>query len=130
MQKFNTIFQRTLIFFSLVESFVEIKRNSHKKVYQQQSCEGGAVLIETRDIADFLCFYFYVFYLDGVGACYFFFPPSCMPLLKIDRVGSDSHEYTVVEIDAVALCLCGDVVRCAVCGGLHGLTGCQEHCAQ
>ena len=81
-------------------------------------------------MADFLCFYLYDFDLDGVSSGYFLFSPSCVPLLQIDRVGSDSHKYTVVEIDAVALCLCVDVVRCAVCGGLHGLTGGQEHCAQ
>lgn len=114
----------------LVESLIKPKHKLYKQKYQQKGCEGGAVFVETGDIADFLCFYFYVFYLDGVCACYLLFPPSCVPLLKIDRVGSYSDKYTVVEIDAVALCLCVDVVRCAVCGGLHGLTGCQEHCAQ
>ena len=53
-----------------------------------------------------------------------------MPLFKINRVGSYSDKYAVVEIDAVALCLCGGVVGGAVGGGLDGLTGCQEHCAQ
>ena len=52
---------------------------------------------------DFLCFYFYVFYLDGVSSGYFLFSPSCVPLLQIDRVGSYSDKYTVVEIDAVML---------------------------
>ena len=106
-----------------MESSVEVKRNSQKKEYQQQSCEGGAVFIETGDIADFLCLYFYVFYLDGVGACYLLFPPSCMPLLQIDRVGSYSYKYTIVEIDAVAPEVGGGVVSGATCGGLHGLTG-------
>ena len=43
------------------------------------------------------------FYLDGVSSGYFLFSPSCVPLLQIDRVGSDSDKYTVAEIDAVAL---------------------------
>ena len=119
-----SIFQRTLAFV-LVESSVEIKRNSQKKVYQQQGCEGGAVFVETGNITDLLCFYFYVFYLNGVGAYYLLFAPYSMPFLQIDRVGSYSHKYTIVEIDAVALELDGGVVGGAVGGGLDGLTGCQ-----
>ena len=70
------------------------------------------------------------FYLDGVSAGYFLFSPSCVPLFKINRVGSYSDKYAVVEIDAVALYLCGGVVGGAVGGGLDGLTGGQEHCVQ
>ena len=53
-----------------------------------------------------------------------------MPLFKINRVGSYSDKYTVVEIDAVAPEVGGDVVLGGVGGGLDGLTGCQEHCVQ
>ncbi len=110
----------------LVESLIKPKHKLYKQKYQQQGCEGGAVFVETGDIADFLCFCFYVFYLDGVCAYYLLFPPSCVPLLKIDRVGSYSDKYTVVEIDAVALDFSGGVVVGAVCCGLDGLTGGQS----
>ena len=110
----------------LVESLIKSKHKLYKQKYQQQGCEGGAVFVETGDIADFLCFYFYVFYLDGVCACYLLFPPSCVPLLKIDRIGSYSDKYTVVEIDAVAQDLCSDVVGGAVCCCLDGLAGGQS----
>ena len=86
-----------------VESLIKPKHKLYKQKYQQNGCEGGAVLVKLGDIADFLCFYFYVFYLDGVSSGYFLFSPSCVPPFKIDRVGSDSDKYTVVEIDAVAL---------------------------
>ena len=88
-----------------VESLIKPKHKLYKQKYQQNGCEGGAVLIETRDIADLDGFGLGGFYLDGVSAYYFLFSPFCMPLLQIDRVGSYSDKYTVVEIDAVALCL-------------------------
>ena len=79
-------------------------------------------------MADFLCFYLYAFDLDGVSAGYFLFAPSCVPLLQIDRVGSDSHEYTVVEIDAVAVEMGGELLTVVSRGQavLHR-TGRQKH---
>ena len=105
-----------------VESSVEVKRNSQKKVYQQQGCEGGAVLIETGDIADLDGIGFGGFYLDGVGEVNYSVFVSGVPLFEIDRIGSYSDKNTIMEVDAVALELGGGVVSGA-CGGLHGLTG-------
>ncbi len=116
--------QRTRAFV-LVESSVEIKRNSQKKVYQQQGCEGGAVLVETRDITDFLCLHLDSVYLDSVGSGYLLFAPTGVPLFQIDRVGSYSHKYTVMYKNAIFLKLFSGVVGGAICCGLDGLTGCQ-----
>ena len=116
--------------FLLVESLIKHKCKSYKQEYQQQSCEGGAVLVKLGDITDLYGLYFGGFYLNGVGASNLLFSPFCMPLLQIDRVGSYSDKYTVVEIDAVAPDLRSGVVDGAVGGGLDGLTGGQEHCAQ
>lgn len=58
--------------------------------------------------------------MDGLGAddlvCYcvcldgLTVAPSGMPLLQITGVGTDADKNAVVEVDAVALCLCGGVV--------------------
>ena len=106
-----------------MESSVEVKRNSQKKEYQQQSCEGGAVFIETGDIADLDGIGFGGFYLDGVGEVNYSVFVSGVPLFEIDCIGSYSYKYTIVEIDAVAPEVGGGVVSGATCGGLHGLTG-------
>ena len=108
-----------------MESLIKPKHKLYKQKYQQNGCEGGAVFIETRDITDFLCFYFYVFYLDGVSSGNFLFSPSCVPLLQIDGVGTDADKNAVMKINAVAADLVCDVVLCGVGGGLDGLTGCQ-----
>ena len=108
-----------------VESLIKPKHKLYKQKYQQKGCEGDAVFVEARDIADLDGLGFGGFYLDGVSACNLLFSPSSMPFLQIDRVGSYSHKYTVVEIDAVAPELGGGVVGGAVGGGLDGFTGCQ-----
>ena len=102
---------------------MEVKRNSQKKEYQQQSCEGGAVFIETRDITDLDGISFGVFYLDGVGEVNYSVFVSGVPLFEIDRIGSYSDKNTITEVDAVAPEFGGGVVGGA-CGGLHGLTSC------
>ena len=56
--------------------------------------------------------------------------PTGVPLLQIDGIGTDVDKNAVVEIEAVAANLVCNVVLGGVGGGLHGLTGCQEHCAQ
>ena len=111
-----------------VESSVEVKRNSQKKDYQQQGCEGGAVFVELGDITDLDRFCLGCFHLDGVGAGYLLFAPTGVPLFKIDGIGASDKRrmgrigrmfqcaapvlYTdaVVEIDAVALGVGGGVV--------------------
>ena len=82
---------------------VKEKHKLDKQEEKQQNCKGGAILIKTWNVADLDGFGLGGFYLDGVSSGYFLFSPSCVPPFKIDRVGSYSDKYTVVEIDAVAL---------------------------
>ena len=93
-----------------VESLIKPKHILYKQKYQQNGCEGGAVFVETWDITDFLCFYFYVFYLDGVSADGLTVAPTGVPLLQIDSICTDADKNAVVEKDAVALHLRGGVV--------------------
>ena len=51
----------------LVDFIIKPKRKLYKQEYQQQGCEGGALLVELGNITDLDGVGFDGFYLDGVG---------------------------------------------------------------
>ena len=68
-----------------MEMLVKEKHKLDKQEEKQQNCKGSAILIKTWNVADLDGFGLGGFYLDGVSAYNFLFPPSCVPLFQIDR---------------------------------------------
>ena len=80
--------------------------------------KGCAVLIKGRHIADGDGLGAGCLHLDRVGADDLFFSPFGMPFLQIDRVRTDTDEDAIMEIDAVALEVGGELLtrvsRCQI----------------
>ena len=109
------------------------KAKQEDKEYEEG--KGCAVLVEGRHITDLDGLGAGCLHLDSVGVDDLFFSPFGMPFLQINGVGTDADKNAVVQVDAVALDVVGEVVGGGVGNGLHRVTGTkhkhgQEHCAQ
>ena len=97
--------------------------------------KGCAVLVERGYIADLDGLGAGCLHLDGVGVDNLLFTPFGVPFLQINGVGTNADKDAIVQIDAVALEMVGEVVGSGVRNGLHRVTSIkhkhgQEHCAQ
>lgn len=102
---------------------------------ENKDCKGCAVLVEGRHITDLDGLGAGGLHLDGVGVLHNAVAPTSVPFLQINGVGTDADKDAIVQIDAVALDVVGEVVGGGVRNGLHRVTGIkqkhsQEHCAQ
>lgn len=118
-----------------METLVEPPCKAEQEEKEHEKGKGGAVLIERGDIADLDGLGAGGLHLDGVGVLHNAVAPTSVPFLQINGVGTDADKDAIVQIDAVALDVVGEVVGGGVRNGLHRVTGIkqkhsQEHCAQ
>lgn len=118
-----------------MKMFVQPPCETKQEDKKHEESKGCAVLIERGDIADLDGLGAGGLHLDGVGVDNLLFTPFGVPFLQINGVGTDADKDAIVQIDAVALDVVGEVVGGGVRNGLHRVTGIkqkhsQEHCVQ
>ena len=118
-----------------IEFTIEPPCKAEKEHKDKDGKDGGAILVKGRDITDLDGLGAGCLHLDGVGVDNLLFTPFGVPFLQINGVGTNADKDAIVQVDAVALDVVGEVVGCGVRNGLHRVTGIkqkhsQEHCAQ
>ena len=118
-----------------METPIEPPCQTKQEGKKHEESKGCAVFIERGYIADLDGLGAGCLHLDGVGVDDLFFSPFGVPFLQINGVGTNADKNTIMQVDAVALEMVGEVVGCGVRNGLHRVTGTkpkhgQEHCAQ
>ena len=93
-----------------MEMPVEPPCKTEKKGNEEKDCEGCAVLVKRRHIADLDSLGASCLHLNSVGVDDLFLSPTRVPLLQPDRVRTDADENAIVEIDAVALEVGGELL--------------------
>ena len=88
------------------------KAKQEDKEYEEG--KGCAVLIERGDIADLDGLGAGCLHLDGVGVDNLLFTPFGVPFLQINGVGTNADKDAIVQVDAVALEMVGEVVGSGV----------------
>ena len=77
---------------------------------EHEEGKGCAVLVEGRHIADLDSRGAGCLHLDSVGVDDLLFSPFGVPFLQIDSVGTDADKDAVMQIDAVALDVGGELL--------------------
>lgn len=118
-----------------METPIEPPCQTKQEGKEHEEGKGSAVLVERGYIADLDGLGAGCLHLDGVGVDNLLFTPFGVPFLQINGVGTNADKDAIVQIDAVALEMVGEVVGSGVRNGLHRVTGIkqkhrQEHCAQ
>ena len=118
-----------------MKMFVQPPCQTKQEDKKHEESKGCAVFIERGYIADLDGLGAGCLHLDGVGVDNLLFTPFGVPFLQINGVGTNADKDAIVQIDAVALEMGGEVVGGGVGNGLHSVTGTkpkhgQEHCAQ
>lgn len=118
-----------------METPIEPPCQTKQEDKEPEEGKGSAVLVERGYIADLDGLGAGCLHLDGVGVLHNAVPPTSMPAFLKHRVRTDADKDAIVQIDAVALEMGGEVVGGGVGNGLHRVTGIkqkhgQEHCAQ
>ena len=118
-----------------IEFTIEPPCKAEKEHKDKDGKDGGAILVKGRDITDLDGLGASCFHLDGVGVDNLLFTPFGVPFLQINGVGTDADENAVMEIDAVALEVGGEMACIGIGYGLRGVAGTKhkhdrEHCAQ
>ena len=118
-----------------METPIEPPCQTKQKGKEHEEGKGGAILVKGRDITDLDGLGASCFHLDGVGVDNLLFTPFGVPFLQINGVGTDADENAVMEIDAVALEVGGEMACIGIGYGLRGVAGTKhkhdrEHCAQ
>lgn len=118
-----------------METPIEPPCQTKQEGKEHEEGKGSAVLVERGYIADLDGLGAGCLHLDGVGVDNLLFTPFGVPFLQINGVGTNADKDAIVQIDAVALEMVGEVVGCGVRNGMHRVTGIkqkhsQEHCAQ
>lgn len=118
-----------------MKMFVQPPCETKQEDKKHEESKGCAVFIERGYIADLDGLGAGCLHLDGVGVLHNAVAPFGVPFLQINGVGTNADKDAIVQIDAVALEMGGEVVGGGVGNGLHRVTGTkhkhgQEHCAQ
>ena len=118
-----------------METPIEPPCQTKQEDKKHEESKGCAVLIERGDIADLDGLGAGCLHLDGVGVLHNAVPPTSMPAFLKHRVRTDVDEDAVMEIDAVALEVGGEMACIGIGYGLRGVAGTKhkhdrEHCAQ
>ena len=118
-----------------METPIEPPCQTKQEGKEHEEGKGSAVLVERGYIADLDGLGAGCLHLDGVGVDNLLFTPFGVPFLQINGVGTDADENAVMEIDAVALEVGGEMACIGIGYGLRGVAGTKhkhdrEHCAQ
>ena len=118
-----------------METPIEPPCQTKQEGKEHEEGKGCAVFIERGYIADLDGLGAGCLHLDGVGVLHNAVAPFGVPFLQINGVGTNADKNTVMQVDAVALEMVGEVVGSGVRNGLHRVTATkhkhgQEHCAQ
>ena len=93
-----------------IEFTIEPPCKAEKEHKDKDGKDGGAILVKGRDITDLDGLGVGCLHLDGVGVDDLLFSPFGVPFLQIDSVGTDADKDAVMQIDAVALDVGGELL--------------------
>ena len=106
-----------------METPIEPPCQTKQEGKEHEKGKGSAVLVERGYIADLDGLGAGCLHLDGVGVDNLLFTPLGVPFLQINGVGTNADKNTVMQVDAVALEMGGEVLGGGVRNGLHRVTG-------